>query len=171
MRYLLLLLAVGAGMGFGQTDSGKGEFDCANTPGCFANVVAGHMACTVDKRCWMFNGDEWVKLSTPGQHGKEIGKSGGGGSGLAKNTIPGGEIKYYTNKPEPIDVPAIQKKHKACVQRKDEGFACFGGIADGPCGCGWYEDNVDYWTCGDSKRILEHTEEVPPKYTCRKVQE
>lgn len=51
-------------------------------------------------------------------------------------------------KPEPLEVPAIRIHPK-----------CEGGCVPPPA----------YWTCADKSRILEHNEENPPKYWCRKV--
>lgn len=78
-------------------------------------------------------------------------------------------------KPDPMEVPAIRSKDVTLM----EVFVSPGGWRTGAapnCDGQWYnvtptysECRVESWTCADKSRILEHSEENPPKYWCRKV--
>jgi len=97
------------------------------------------------------------------------------GSACTSNDLVGASAANATGyvcipPPEPADVPAIQKKRKECVARASITSSCFGDPADGPCGCGFYQADVDYWTCADALRVLEHDESVPAHYTCRRIE-
>jgi hypothetical protein len=64
--------------------------------------------------------------------------------------------------PDPIDVPAISARtDKVCVQYS---ILQWDGNQ-----CDKYEDRKR-WTCADPNRVLEHDENTPPKFWCRKVQ-
>jgi hypothetical protein len=69
--------------------------------------------------------------------------------------------------PESVDVPAIQKKRKACVHHQRFCWV-IPEAEDIGCPCDKEED-VPYWTCAEGDRILE--ESVNGKvHTCRKAQ-
>lgn len=85
-------------------------------------------------------------------------------------------------KPEPLEVPAIRGKKVTSIEILssprvlDSGGWWLTG-AEPKCDGQWYnvtptysECRVESWTCADKSRILEHSEENPPKYWCRKVQ-
>jgi hypothetical protein len=62
--------------------------------------------------------------------------------------VPTGSGAWDVKIPLPVDVPAIHRH-----SRYDEPPP-------------W----IDYWTCADPKRILEHDEQEKPMYWCRRVQ-
>jgi hypothetical protein len=70
-------------------------------------------------------------------------------SGVLTQMLPPGFTTLDCIHCEPIDTPALHINPK-----------CSGGCVPPP----------DYWTCADKSRILEHDENDPPKYWCRKVQ-
>ncbi len=88
------------------------------------------------------------------------------------NTVHLSDDKNFTFKevhgvpppgPEPLDVPADYERY--VVHHKGEYWGCGLDV------CTASEDKYDYRpTCADKSRILEHDENSPPKYWCRRVQ-
>lgn len=78
--------------------------------------------------------------------------------------INDGYLAELAKKPIPLDVAAIQ------VSRPEPDVCKDGALDKLSSGKQWCKDNRLKWTCADKTRILEHDEQDPPKYWCRKVQ-
>ena len=75
---------------------------------------------------------------------------------------------------EPLDVPAIHIKGKLravpenCIVSSTPYFEWPSNLGPRPPDCQWI--NTSHWSCADPTRILEHDEQNPSRWWCRKVQ-
>ena len=94
------------------------------------------------------------------------------------------DICFDLGTPEPIDVPAITKQvlswsgnknchspYPACICKLEGNIiTCDHGAKCYLVQCEPDDHYVPITTCADKTRILEHDEQEPPKWWCRKVQ-